>query len=118
MNAPTPLAVIGQLRRSLDAVARALAEVHLDGLLAAETDLAAAVDEVKRLTTISDPDGALAAELSAVRTALQRCRTLGGSLTQFAECTLVAAGHTTTYERPGTARAPSGAAFGQLRASL
>lgn len=46
MTESTPLADRGRLRASLDAVALALANVDLDGLQAAESDLAAAVDEL------------------------------------------------------------------------
>ncbi len=46
MTESTPLADRGRQRASLDTVALALANVDLDGLRAAEGDLAAAVDEL------------------------------------------------------------------------
>ena len=118
MTEPTPLTAVGRLRASLDAVALALANVDLDALQAAEGDLAAAVDEVTRLAVGGGAHAALAAEVMAARAALERCRVLGGSFTQFADCTLVAVGRAATYERPGGPRASSAAPLRRLRASL
>jgi hypothetical protein len=118
MATSTPLAAVSELRAGLDAVARALATADLDGLLAAESVMAAAMEHVSRITDVGDGAEAVRAELAAARAALERCRVLGGSLTQFADCTLVAMGRATTYERPGAARTAVPPAVGRLRASL
>ena len=113
----TPLAAVSQLRAGLDAVAQALAIADLDGLLAAESAMVAAVEQVSRIGNIEDADQ-VRAELIAARAALERCRVLGGSLTQFADCTLVAMGRATTYERPGTPRAAAPSPAGRVRGSF
>jgi hypothetical protein len=118
MTESTTLDTVGRLRASLDAVATALAAVDLDRLQAAEGELAAAVDAVTRLVVRGGADARLAAEVMAARAALERCRVLGGSFTQFADCTLVAVGRAATYERPGGPRAAGAAPLRRLRASL
>ena len=118
MSMSTPLAAVSQLRAGLDAVSQALAHADLEGLLAAESAMADAVEQVSRVTAVSGVDDELRAELAAARTALERCRLLGGSLTQFADCTFVAMGRATTYERPGSARTPGPLPGRRLRASL
>ena len=118
MSMSTPLAAVSQLRAGLDAVAQALATADLDGLLAAESAMAAAVEQALLVTAIGADGDQLRAELVAARAALERCRVLGGSLTQFADCTLVAMGRATTYERPGSARAAGSLPGRRLRASF
>lgn len=118
MSTSPSLAAVSQLRAGLDAVAQALATADLDGLLAAESAMAAAVDQVSRVAAIGAGDDQIRTELIAARVALERCRVLGGSLAQFADCTLVAMGRATTYERPGAPRPTAPAPAGRVRASF
>ncbi len=91
-----------RLRASLDAIARALLEPDLGGLLAAELGLAAALEGLARLREIDPLDrAAVRAELPRARAALTRCRTLGSVVDDVTQATLGAQGRGSDYDRAG-----------------
>lgn len=98
---PEVTAATVELRRALEAIARALSEADLDGLLAAESGLELAL---RRLTMLprtlpgTDRD-ALRLEIRAARQALDRCRALGGALLDVVRISLDAQGRGPGYGR-------------------
>ena len=74
------------LREALDRLGDALSSAHLDGVLAAEAGLSAALANAGAVSA-ADPSDALARvaiqELQRAQAALGRCRRLGASLNDF-----------------------------------
>ena len=101
----SPVAVLHTLRLALDRLGESLAHAELDELLAAETQLEAALTTLGGLLTSGasiDPD--LRAELDGVRASLVRCRRLGNSLGEFVRLSLQAYGTDERYDRRGRGR--------------
>jgi hypothetical protein len=92
-----------ELRASLDAVAGALATSDLDGLLAAESRLQAALADIRRVQHITPTErGALRTELVRARAALARCQSLGALFSDVTTGALRALGGG-SYDRAGVA---------------
>jgi hypothetical protein len=108
------LTATARLRASLDAIAAALQLPDLGALLAAEIELAAALDDVGRLRGVSLLDrAAVRGELARARVALSRCRTFGSVIDDATRATLIAQGRAPEYDRAGSRplAGPRGAAL-------
>jgi hypothetical protein len=106
MPGPRVIEAALRLRASLDAVAGALSQPDLAGLVAAEADLAAALADIGSVRTVDRADRhALAAELILARAALSRCRVLGAVATDAAKYSLAAQGRADDYGRSGNTAA-------------
>lgn len=102
-----------RLNASLDEVAAALARPDADALLAAESGLAAALDDLEGPCAIAPEDcGAVAAALMRARATLARCRVLGASLADAARLTLAVNGGGSGYGPDGDANEPAAAVRG------
>ena len=103
------LAAAVRLRAELDELASVLASADGDTLLAMEERLSAAVNalsnnEPGRIEYVDRI--AVAGALLGARTALNRCRILGGGITSVPHAALAARGHHGTYDHAGLAGAP------------
>jgi hypothetical protein len=103
------LAAAVRLRAELEELAAVLASADGDTLVAMEERLSAA------LNALSNPEPAridyadriaVAGALLGARTALNRCRILGGGIGSVTHATLAARGHHGTYDHAGVEAAP------------
>jgi hypothetical protein len=91
-----------RVRKALEHTAAALTAADLDGLLRSEGDLELALKALAAPPALPPEDRqALRQELDAARTALLRCRRLGGALLDVVRLSLDAQGRTPAYGRPG-----------------
>ena len=103
-NLQGPVADLHHLRSVLTSLGDALAQGRLDLVTAAETNLYAALRAVRGSCHSGvDPatGAALRAEVLHAQAALDRCRRLGVSLTEFVRCSLMAQGRCGAYDRTG-----------------
>ena len=109
------LTAVSRLRIALEDTATALAAADLDGLLAADTALQAALHALPALSSVDPADRSVfRRELEAAAAALLRCRRLGVGLTDFVRISLDAHGGQLGYEPTRTAAAAlSGRGFTQ-----
>jgi hypothetical protein len=99
---------VGRLADALTRLGDALAAGDLEGVLAAEPQLAHLTSALAtRPAPIPDND-VLRSVLLEARLALRRCERLGAGLTTFIECSRAAQGLGTQYVRQGLARVPAG----------
>jgi hypothetical protein len=108
MNQPQQgtLSAVSRLRTAIEDTALALAAADLDGLLAADTALQAALQALPALASVNADERLLfKRELEAAATALLRCRRLGVGLGDFVRISLDAHGGQLGYEPIRTAAA-------------
>jgi hypothetical protein len=93
-----------RLRAALDQAAEAMIDARLDGLLAAEQPLAAAVAAWPAGTPSgSTGNEQLREELTRLQASLERCRRLGLLLDAFATASLSSGGCSRNYDSTGSA---------------
>jgi hypothetical protein len=98
----TLLAAVTQLRAALEQTGDALATVRLDAMLDSEIALAAALAVLPaERGAVNGEREAVLQELVRARSALTRCRRLGGSLTGLVHRSLGAHGMMGTYGADG-----------------
>jgi hypothetical protein len=90
------LAAVTRLRVALERIADALARPHLETLLALESEIERALEEVPSTmeTFTADECRVVRAEVDAAHHALLRCRRLGAALGSFVRTSLEAQGRT------------------------
>jgi hypothetical protein len=94
--------VVERLRHALDAVSEAVMGAHLDGLISAESELAAALGAVCAVVDVpAGEQPALVREIGAARVALGRCQSLGAAIGHVADASLAAQGLQFQYDRAG-----------------
>jgi hypothetical protein len=99
-SASGPVAAAERLTAALEATAAALSVPTLDALLASEAALQHALATLPRPGVLAAGDRVLLRqEIETARTALARCRRLGGTLDDFIRYTLHAHGEALGYER-------------------
>jgi hypothetical protein len=99
-----PVADLHRIRAVLNSIGDALAQGRFDLVTAAETELDAALraaGAARHLGTDSAVRASLRTEILETRAALDRCRRLGASLTEFVRCSLAAQGRCGAYDRTG-----------------
>jgi hypothetical protein len=113
------LAATIRVRASLDTIANALRSPDLQGLLAAEQELGAALHALGRVCSVEPHERAeMHRELMRMKVALLRCRTFGSVVEGVTEATLVSQGRGGEYNRAG-ARPIRGRAYGpQVKARM
>jgi hypothetical protein len=117
MNMPLP--ATERVRASLEAIAGALLSPNLEGLLAGEQELAAALNALGRVRSVDSQDrAAMFQELLATRSALLRCRTFGSVLDDVTHATMVSQGRGADYDRAGARSVRRSTSGGQLKARM
>ena len=97
---------VGRLAEALNRLADALAAGDLEGVLAAEPQLAHLASALATRPEPAPDNDLLRSALLEARLALRRCERLGAGLTAFVECSLAAQGRNTQYVRHGLAHVP------------
>ena len=101
-SSPAPIDAIVSLSRMLDALNAALVSGSAANLFATEAGLADAITGVARIGAVAPGDRArVLTELARARAALDRCRTVGASVTGVIDGWLTACGLSHTYDRSG-----------------
>lgn len=112
------LPAAGRLTAALRAIAAALASPDEAALLAAEPELAQAVETLRAVASIPPAErDAVAIELGRARAALARCRALGDSAHELLEAMLALHGGR-GYDNAGALVAAPALGAGQMRARL
>jgi hypothetical protein len=99
----------GRIRAALDDGSKAMTDVRLDGLVSAESRLAAAVASWPGAEVSGPPvdRGPLREEVARLQSSLERCKRLGLLLEAFATASLSARAVSGGYDSKGSAPLPS-----------
>jgi hypothetical protein len=104
------VAAVTRLRVALERTAAALAQPHLETLLAGESEIEMALGDLPSMVSLSaDERRAIRAEVEGAHGALLRCRRLGNALDSFVRSSLDAQGRS----EYGPRRNPSPSYAGQ-----
>jgi len=105
-HARSALAAVIRLRTALEIVADAIRSARPDALLAAESELSAALAGVSGVRGVQPQEvDAVRAELLRARTALARCTCLGVAMTRVTDALVEAQGRPRGYDADGVATA-------------
>jgi hypothetical protein len=96
------LAAAARLRASLGAIINALVSSDIDGLLAAETSLASALQGLRNVSHVDPAErDAICSAVAQARADLARCRAVGTALGGVIDGCLGARGLSQGYDRSG-----------------